>query len=73
MTRERQSQFVTGYAGTIVADHNAPDAATVEPNFNAGRAGIDGVLQQLFQDGRGPLDNLAGGDLANERVGKRGN
>ncbi len=73
MARKGQRQFILRNARAIVTDQDATDAATFKANFNAGRAGINGILQKFLEDGRRPLNNLAGGDLANERIGKGGN
>jgi hypothetical protein len=34
------------------------------------RAGVEAVLEQLLEDGGGAFDDLAGGDLADQEVGK---
>jgi hypothetical protein len=43
------------------ADQLAP--ALFEVDVDSGSSGIDRVLKQLLDDGRRPLDHLAGGDL----------
>ena len=48
-------------------------AIAIELDVDACGARIDGVLEQLLDHGRGPLDDLAGGDLADQRVGQRTN
>src|SRR5205814_7326117 len=49
-----------------VGDANAVDAAVVDSDLHLGGAGVDGVLDELFDDAGRPLDDLAGGDLVRE-------
>ncbi len=53
-------------AVAVIDDANEFGAARVEVDVDAGRAGVDGVFEQLLDDRRGPLDHLAGGDLGDD-------
>ena len=71
MARQRQRQFVARDAAAVVGDADLPHAAFGQLHGDRARAGVEAVLQQ-FLDHRGrSLDHLAGGDLADEEVGKR--
>ena len=37
---------------------------------NARSSGVERVFKQLLDDGRGPVDHLAGGDLVGNLIGK---
>ena len=45
-----------------------PPALDLDAQF--GRAGVERVLQQFLDDGRGALHHLAGGDLVGDLVRK---
>jgi hypothetical protein len=62
MALDGQFQVVGRHAGAVVdhPDEVAPAAGKVDGD--APGTGIDGVFQQLLDDARGPLDDLAGGD-----------
>jgi hypothetical protein len=70
---ERQRQLLLRDAAAVVDDADLPHAALEQLDGNVARAGVDAVLQQLLHHRGGPLDHLAGGDLADEEVGKRAN
>ena len=55
-------------AGTVVGDADALHAATAHLHGHLGRAGVERVLDELFDDGRRALDHLTGGD-AGRHVG----
>ena len=59
-------------AGTVVGDPDRLLAAAPQVDRDVRGARVDGVLQQLLHDGRGPLDDLAGGDLRCNLLGKHG-
>jgi hypothetical protein len=63
MARERQRQLVTGDAAAVVAHAAQRDAARLDLDLDRAGARIETVLDQLLDDGRRPLDDLAGGDL----------
>jgi len=70
VTLEGEQGVVAHHAATVVG--NADEAATASFDFDAdaGGAGIEGVLQQLLDDGGGAVDDLAGGDLVGDLVGE---
>ena len=45
-------------------------AAFLDRDVDRRRAGVERVLDQLLDGGRGPLDHLAGGDLVSHGRGK---
>ena len=51
---------------TVVADLDALASAIFEEHVDRARAGIDGVLDELFDDGGGTLDDFTGGDLVDQ-------
>ena len=57
-----------GNAAAVVAHAREPHAAGLDFDLDALRAGVEAVLDQLLDDGRRPLDDLAGGDLIDEVV-----
>lgn len=60
-------------AGAVVGDPDRLLAAAPQIDGDVRGARVDGVLQQLLHDGRGPLDDLAGGDLRGNLMGENGN
>ena len=50
----------------VVLDANQLLAAELDGDGDAARAGVDRVLDQLLDDGRRALDDLAGGNLVGE-------
>ncbi|GAB1412399.1 hypothetical protein MASR1M97_11350 [Candidatus Desulfobacillus denitrificans] len=71
VTGERQRQLVLRNAAAVVDDADLPHAALEQLHRDIARAGVEAVLQQLLHHRGRPLDHLAGGDLADEEVGKR--
>ena len=67
---DRQRQFVGGDAAAVVADADQAHAAFLQVDVDAARAGIERVLDQFLDHGRGPFDDLAGGDLVDQGVGE---
>ena len=63
MTSKRTGQVVFRYAMTVVTYHDAIKPTGFGLNDNACGTGVKTVFHQLLDDGRGPLDNLASGDL----------
>jgi hypothetical protein len=45
-------------------------AGAANGDLDAARLRVEAVLHQLLDDGRGALDDLAGGDLVDDRVGE---
>ena len=53
---------VFGHPHAVVADDDPLGAAGLDGDGDPTGVGVQGVLQQLLDDGGGPLDHLAGGD-----------
>ena len=68
MARDREGQFACRDAAAVIADPDQADAAFLEVDLDAACAGVECVLDQFLDDGRGPFDDFAGGDLVDERV-----
>ena len=66
MPRQRQRQLGFGNPAAIVAHARQPHAAGFDFHLDALRAGVEAVFHQLLDDGRRPLDDLAGRDLVDE-------
>ena len=64
-----ERQVLGGHAAAIVAHADQADAALLQVDVHAARAGIERVLDQLLDHGGGPFDDFAGGDLVDEGVG----
>src|SRR5712664_2962060 len=73
VARERERQVVARYAGAVVVDLDALRAALVQRHGDAARVRVEAVLEQLLEHRRGPLDHLAGGDLAHQQIGQDAN
>src|SRR5690606_22307129 len=59
---------LAGHALAVVGHADVARAAALDLDLDRARAGVDRVLDQLLDHARGPLDDLAGGDLIRERV-----
>jgi hypothetical protein len=70
VARKRERQVVLGEARAVVVHLHALDAALIERHLDFRRAGIERVLEQLLQDGCGPLDHFARRDLADQQFGQ---
>ena len=68
VARERERQFGGRDALAVVANADQPDAAVLDVDRHLTRAGIERVLDQLLDDGCRALDDLARGDLVDERA-----
>ena len=55
-------EFVRRHAAAVVVDAQQRQAAGDGDHVDLRGAGVDGVLDQFLDDGRRPLDHLAGGD-----------
>ena len=53
-------------AAAVVLDADQPPAALAHFHADVGRAGVQAVLDQLFDGRRGPFDHLARGDLVGD-------
>ena len=58
------------HAVAVVGDADELAAAGFDLDADAGGAGVEGVFEQLFDDGGGALDDFAGGDLVGYLVGE---
>ena len=67
MAGEDQWQVVRLDAVTVVHDPDQFGPTLFEIDVDARCAGVDGVFQQFLDDAGGPLDDLAGGDLGDDR------
>jgi hypothetical protein len=63
---ERQGKFVRLNATAVIPHPAQANAAVLDFDLNALSAGIDAVLNELLDDGRGSFDYFTGGDLVNE-------
>ena len=70
VAHQREREFGFGDAAAVVGDRDAFDAAFVEQDAQRLRAGVERVLQQFLNDRGRPFDHLAGGNLADQQVGK---
>lgn len=52
----------------IVGDLNELETTVFNGDVNGGRAGVEAVLDELFDRGHRPLDDLAGGDSVDDRL-----
>ena len=59
-----------GDAAAVVAHADQADAAFLQVDLDAARAGVERVLHQFLDHGRRPFDDLAGGDLVDQGVGE---
>src|SRR5665647_2713426 len=70
VTIDRQRQIDARHALAVVADADQPSAAAVGEHVDAARAGVEGILNQFFDDARRPLDHLPGGDAVDDGLGQ---
>ena len=66
MACERQVKLTGRYAVTVVAHADQADSAVLDVDGEALCARVEGVLDELLDDGRRALDDLAGSDLVDE-------
>ena len=71
--RQRERQLVARDAGAVVRHADQAGAAAFDVDGDRARAGVERVLDELFDDGRGALDDLAGRDLVDELRGQDAN
>ena len=67
---EGEQGVVADHAAAVVGDADELAAAGFDLDADAGRAGVERVLQQLLDDRGRPVDDLAGGDLVGDLVGE---
>ncbi len=69
MALDRQLEVLGVHAEPVVADADEAAPARFDGDVDAARAGVERVLDQLFDRRGGPLDDFAGGDAVDqERV-----
>ena len=73
MALEGQQGIVAQHAAAIVGDADEPPPAAFDFHADLGRAGIQGVFEQLFHHRRGPLHHLARRDFIGYLIGKNAN
>ena len=64
VTLEGQRQLVGLDAAAVIDHPDQVDATVVSFDLDATSAGIEGVLDELYDDGRWTASHLAGGDAA---------
>src|ERR1700736_1335636 len=62
MTVDREFEIGAAHALAVVGDADQAAAAAIGEHVDAGRAGIERVLDQFLDHARRTLDHLAGGD-----------
>ena len=67
---QRQRQIVLVDAAAVVRDADQPDATFLDLYVDFCRAGIQAVFDQFLEHRGGPLNNLAGGYLTDQEIGK---
>ena len=70
MGGESQGEIGGCDSAPVVHDADEFAAAVFGLDENAGCAGVDCILDELFHDGGGALDHLAGGDAVDEGWGE---
>jgi hypothetical protein len=69
MSRQCDSDLLRTNADAVVAHAYQTRAATLQFDVDAPCGRVQGILDQLLDHGRRPLDDLAGSDLIYESVG----
>ena len=67
---EGEQGVVVDHAVAVVGDADELAAAGFDLDADAGGSGVEGVFEELFDDGGGALDDFAGGDLVGHEVGE---
>ncbi len=70
MALERELRVRARHPLAVVFDRHQLLAAEIDDDGDPRGAGVDGVLDELLDDGGGTLDDFAGGDLVGE-VGRQ--
>src|SRR5205823_3488191 len=66
MTLEAEESVIAAHADAIIGNANEAAATGLDFDRDAPGAGIEGVLDQFFDDAGGPLDHLARRDLVGD-------
>ena len=69
MAVESHARVDGRHAAAVVHDLNQVLAAVAEIDFHGGRARVEGILHHLLHHRRGPVDDLARGDLVGDDLG----
>jgi hypothetical protein len=67
---EGQQSIVAEHAATVVGDADQAAAAGFDLDAQLGGPGVERILEQLFDDRSGALDDFTGGDLVGDLVGQ---
>jgi hypothetical protein len=67
---EGKESVVADHAATVVSDADKAAATGFDFDADVSSSGIEGVLQEFFDDGGGTVDDFAGGDLVGDLVGE---
>src|SRR5262249_936489 len=67
---EGQQRVVAEHTAAVVDNADQPASAGLDFDAQVGAAGIDGVFQQLLDDGSGAFDNFTRGDFVGNLIGK---
>ena len=70
MTLERQRQLLGRHADAVVGDPDERSPAVAQLDGDRAGSGVERVFDQLLDRRGRALDDLAGGDLVHEVVGK---
>ena len=73
MARQRERELVSIYASAVITDTYQLLPTRDDIDLNRTGPGIEAVLDELFDDGRGPLDHFAGGNLVDQVARKLSN
>ena len=65
---KRQNQIIGGHPQPVVGDPDQVFAPALDRQVDPRGPGVDRVFEQLLDHARRPLDNLAGGDLIDDRL-----
>jgi len=65
---EGEERVVAPHPAAVVADGDPPLATALELDLDRPRPGVESVLDELLEHRGGALDDLAGGDLADELI-----
>jgi len=69
---DREPRILRLHPFPVIVDPNLFFAAELDVNDDPAGAGIDGVLDEFFDDRRGTLDDFAGRNLIREIRGQTG-
>ena len=70
MLGEGERKFIDGNSAAVVNDADERSPAVLQFDGDVGRSGVDGVFNDLLDDGSRPFDDFAGGDAIDQGGGK---